>query len=164
MNLETASVNVRTMNKDIQSDAILDQQNEQSFEDEVLPEGSSGAKSIVCQLKNQTIEKFNTTFVTNMVFQHVGLSWIIKSNQKLNFYFQMNCPIWVINSSWYNTIICSQLHGLLLGYYFITAKRDRYNAMCSIKDHKIKNKYENDEASTGGGITLPYNPTEEALI
>ena len=45
-------------------------------------------ESIDFLLDNQTIEKSITPFVTNMVFQNVGLSWFTKSNQKLNFYFQ----------------------------------------------------------------------------
>ena len=47
---------------------------------------------IGCLLDNQMIENFTTTFVKNIVFHHVGLSWIIKSNQKLNFDFQLYCP------------------------------------------------------------------------
>ena len=61
-------------------------------------------KIIVFSLDNQIIEHFMNTFVTNIVFQHVGLSWIIKSNQKLNFYFQLHSISWLINGSWYNTM------------------------------------------------------------
>ena len=39
---------------------------------------TSCGKIIGCSLDNQTIENFVTTFVTNRLFQHVGLSWIIK--------------------------------------------------------------------------------------
>ena len=42
-------------------------------------------KNIGCLIDNQTIEVFITPFVTNMVFQNFGLSWIIQSNQELNF-------------------------------------------------------------------------------
>ena len=44
-------------------------------------------KSIGCSLDNQTMEKFITPFVPNMLFQNLGLSWFIKLNQKLNFVF-----------------------------------------------------------------------------
>ena len=37
-------------------------------------------KIIGCLLYNQAIENSKTTFVTNMVFHNVGLSWIIRSN------------------------------------------------------------------------------------
>ena len=49
-------------------------------------------KTIGYLLDNQTIENFITTFFKNMVLQHVDLSWIIQSNQKLNFDFQHHCP------------------------------------------------------------------------
>ena len=44
-------------------------------------------KIIGCSLDNQMIEDFITPFVINMVPHNVGLSWIIKSNQNLNFDF-----------------------------------------------------------------------------
>ena len=72
-------------------------------------------------LKNQNIENFITPFVKNMIFQPVGLSWMIKSNQKLNFYIQLHCLYWVINIPWYNTMICSRLHGILFEDYVTTA-------------------------------------------
>ena len=62
-------------------------------------------KIIGCLLDNKTIETLITPFVTNMVFQHVGLSWITKSNQKPNFYFQLHFNSWIINDTWYNTMI-----------------------------------------------------------
>ena len=46
-------------------------------------------KNIGCSLDNQMIENFITNFLTNIVFQHVGLFWIIELNQNTNFYFQM---------------------------------------------------------------------------
>ena len=57
-------------------------------------------KIIVFSLDNQIIEHFMNTFVTNIVFQHVVLSWIIKSNQKLIFCFQLHSISWLINGSW----------------------------------------------------------------
>ena len=53
--------------------------------------------NIGCLLENQAIQNFITPFVTNMVFHNVGLSWIIQSNQKLNFYFQTHFTSWIIN-------------------------------------------------------------------
>ena len=39
-------------------------------------------KSIGYLLEKQTVENFMTPFVTNMVFQRIGLSWFIQSNKK----------------------------------------------------------------------------------
>ena len=45
-------------------------------------------ESIGFFLDNQIIENFITPFVTNIVFQNVGLSWIIQPNKNLNLGFQ----------------------------------------------------------------------------
>ena len=73
-----------------------------------------------------------------MVFCNIGLSLIIQSNKNLGFDFQNNCPYWILNSPWYNTTICSKLHGLVFEDYFTTSKRDKYNLMCSIEAHEKK--------------------------
>ena len=64
--------------------------------------------SIGYSLDNKKIEDFITPFVTNMVFQNICFFWIIKSNKNPHFYFQKHCPYWILNSSWYNTLICSR--------------------------------------------------------
>ena len=63
-------------------------------------------KTIVCLLDNKTVKNFITTFVTNMVFLHVGLSWIFQPNQKLNFDLQHHCIFLILNGPWYDTAIC----------------------------------------------------------
>ena len=97
--------------------------------------GINCGKIIGCSLDNQKIEDFITTFVTYIVFQRIGLFWIIKSNKNLHFDFQNHCTSWILNGPWYNTSICSQLHGLLFEDYFTTSKRDKYDIMCSIEAH-----------------------------
>ena len=42
-------------------------------------------KSVGCLLYNQKIEDWITISVTNIVFQHIGLVWINKSNKILYF-------------------------------------------------------------------------------
>ena len=68
-----------------------------------------------------------------MVFQNIGLFWIIQSNKNLSFDFQKQFPSWILNGPWYNTTICSQSHGWVFEDYFTTFKRDKYNTMCSIE-------------------------------
>ena len=43
--------------------------------------GINCGKIIGCSLDNQKIEDFITTFVTYIVFQRIGLFWIIKSKK-----------------------------------------------------------------------------------
>ena len=59
-----------------------------------------------------------------MVFQNVGLSWIIQSNKKLRFDFEHHCPSWVLNGPWYDTTIFSLFHDWLFEYYVTTTRRD----------------------------------------
>ena len=99
-----------------------------------------------------------------MVFQHVGLSWIIQSNQQLNFDFQHHCPSWILNGPGYNTNTRSKLYGSLFEDYVTTTRRYRYNLMCSIEAHKRYQKSINDDKSSDGDRPLPYNSTKHVLL
>ena len=92
-------------------------------------------------LDNQTIENFITPFVANIVLRYVGLSWIIKSNQKLNFNSQIQCSCWVINGPCYNTTTCSRFYGSFFEDYVTTAKSYRYNLMCANEANKRNNNF-----------------------
>ena len=91
---------------------------------------------IGCYLANKNMEDFITPFVTNMVFQKIGLFWIIRSNKNLNFDFQNHYLSWILNAKWYNTAIFSRLHDLVFEDYFTTYKREKYNITCSIEAYK----------------------------
>ena len=93
-------------------------------------------KNIGFLLDNQNIENFITPFVTNMVFQNIGLFWIIQSNKNLSFDFQKHCPSWTLNGPWHNNNICTRVYSLVFKNYFTTTKRDKYNLMCSIEAHE----------------------------
>ena len=53
---------------------------------------------------------------------------------------------------------------MLFEDYATTSRRDRYNITCSIGDNKIEHTFINDEASSNGGIPMPYNSTKYYLI
>ena len=96
-----------------------------------------------------------------MVFQNVGFFKVISKEQiKLN--FDHHCPNWIINGTWYNTVICSHLNGSSFEDYFTTTEKYRYNLMCSIKAYFFHPKC-NDYESSGGGIPLPYRSATHAL-
>ena len=61
-------------------------------------------KTIGFTLDNRPIEEFITVFVTNVVFQNVGLS-LITELKKIKFDFEHRCPSWIKNFPWYNTKI-----------------------------------------------------------
>ena len=51
---------------------------------------------------------------------------------------------WLNKGPWYNTDICSMLHGSLLGYFITHARTDRYNIMCYLVAHNKKLPYYED--------------------
>ena len=60
---------------------------------------------------------------------------------------------------WYNTDICSRLHGSLFEYFITHARTDRYNIMCSLVAHDKKlPAYEDDERIIGDSI-IPKHAT-----
>ena len=83
-----------------------------TFDNKYVPESVgiiciNCGKFIGCLLDNKNIEKSITSFVTNMVFQNIGLFWIIHSHKNLSFHFQNHFPSWILNGAWNNTMICS---------------------------------------------------------
>ena len=60
--------------------------------------------------------------------------------QKSIFYeiYESNNPGWLNKGSWYNTDICSKLHGKMFKYFITNARTDRYYLMFSIVAHDLK--------------------------
>ena len=58
-----------------------------------------------CSLDKRQVEYVITSFVTKCC---VSACWFILDHwqKKVNFYFEEHFTNWVINTSWYNTIIC----------------------------------------------------------
>ena len=57
------------------------------------------------ELDNKILKYFITVFVTNEVFQHIGLYWIIDSKGRLKFDFEKHCTNWIINGPWHKTTV-----------------------------------------------------------
>ena len=61
-----------------------------------------------------------------------------------------NHQYWLNKCPWYNTSICSKLHGCRFEDFITQARIDRYNLMCSLVAHdKLKLDYKDDESSIG---------------
>ena len=81
-----------------------------------------------------------TESVVNTILHHVGMSWIICSNQEMLYEIEKsNHPNWSNKGTFYNTDICSKLHEKLFGDFITHAKTDRYNLMYSIVAHDKNN-------------------------
>ena len=79
-----------------------------------------------------------TKFVMNTVLQHVGLSWIIETNQKLENNIDKHDPYQITCGTWYNVYICMKLHGTVFEIYIRNTKTEKYNIICSIDPHEKK--------------------------
>ena len=62
-------------------------------------------KIVGYELEDQTLKEVINVFVTDVVFQHVGISWIIESNEKLRFNFERLCTNQILNWLYYNTAV-----------------------------------------------------------
>ena len=93
-----------------------------------------------------------TKFLLNTMLHHVGMSWIISSNKKMDHdkYTNSNHLDWFNTGPWYNKNICSKLHGIKFEDFISQARTDRYNIMCSLVAHdRLQNDYKDYESSIG---------------
>ena len=64
-------------------------------------------------LGTSTLEKMITKFVLSTILYHVGMLWIICSNKEMKYELDKNNhPNWLNKVPWYNTAICSRVHGV----------------------------------------------------
>ena len=71
------------------------------------------------------------------MLHHVGMSWIIISNKKMDYDNSTNSNhlYWFDTGPRYNKNICSKLHGITFEDFITQARTDRYNIMCSLVAH-----------------------------
>ena len=93
----------------------------------------------------------------------MSLSCIISSNNKIKYETVENNPDWLNKVPWYNTTICSKLHGTVFEYFIRNSGTDRYNFMSYITSHDRKQPTYVDFARSDGGISIPKNATTAAL-
>ena len=94
-------------------------------------------------LQNSTFKEMITKCLLNSILHRVGMLWIISSNNEMKYEIdESNHQDWLNKVPWYNTDICSRLHGSLFEYFITHAKTDRYNIICSlVANDKIQPSY-----------------------
>ena len=71
-----------------------------------------------------------TKFVLNAILHHVGMLWIIISNNEIKYRIdEGDHKDWLNKGPWYNTDICSRLHESLFEDFITHARTDRYDIM-----------------------------------
>ena len=83
-----------------------------------------------------TYQDIIKNFVLNTMLHHVGMLWIIETNEKLQYDIDKQNSECMTGSTWYNTSICKKLHGKVFGGFIRNARTDRYNIMRSIDTHE----------------------------
>ena len=99
-----------------------------------------------------------------MVFNHVGLSWIIDNNIHLKFDMEVQGRKCMEKVPWYNTTTCSQLNGHSFEDFFKTLCKDRYELMYYVYAYGKEHAPIPDYASSGNVITMPINPFKGEII
>ena len=103
-------------------------------------------KETELRLKDTPIEEIITKTKLNAILHHMGMSWIICSNNKILYEIEESIhPDWLDNGPWYNTTICSKLHGKIFEDFIRDARTDRYRLMCYIIAHDKKQPSYEDE-------------------
>ena len=75
----------------------------------------------------------------NTILYHVGILCIIISNEEMKYEIdESNHKYWLNKGPWYNTAICSRLHGILIEYFITHEITDRYNLMYYLVAHYKK--------------------------
>ena len=113
---------------------------------------------------NTTYQDIITLFVFNTMLHHVGMLWVIETNQHLKYDMDKHNSYWMISGPWYNTYICKKLHGNLFESFIRNARTDRYDIICFINAYGKNNPSEHDDEIRGSGYLLPSNSTTEVLV
>ena len=92
------------------------------------------------------------TFVFNTMLHHVGMLWIIKTHEQLQYYMDKQNSEWMIGGTWYNTYICKKLHSKVFEVFTRNARTDRYNITCSIDAHLKEHQSSCDDCICGGVV------------
>ena len=87
----------------------------------------------------------------------MGLWWIISWNKHIKYEIEENNPFWLNIGPWYNTDICSKLHGTVFKDFIRNHRTSRYNILCSITAHGKQQPTYVDDTSSGVGIAIPKN-------
>ena len=85
---------------------------------------------------NNSYQDITTSFVLNTVLHHVGMLWIIETNQHLEYDMDKHDSYWMTGGPWYNTSICEKIHGNVFEEFIRNERTDRYTIMFSIDDNE----------------------------
>ena len=102
-----------------------------------------------------------TNFLLNTVLHHVGLSWIIETNQQWEYDIDEHSSNFLTNGHWYNIYISTKLYGTVFDIYIRNAITKSYISMCFIDARKKQQASCVNVGSSDGGKAIPPNSKTE---
>ena len=85
---------------------------------------------------NSNYNEIITQFLLNTMLHHVGMSWIIETNQQLKYDIDKHNLDWITGGPWYNTYICKKFDRTVFENCIRNARTDRCKLMCYIDVHE----------------------------
>ena len=120
--------------------------------------------TVTYQYKNGELNGAINNFVIHVVFQNVGLYWIIENKNNLKFDMNKHCNQRTENGPWYNTTILSQLNSKNFEDYLKKGHRYRYELMCDVDECSKDHIPMPDNGSSGGDRPMTISSYKEAVI
>ena len=125
---------------------------------------NSWNKTVTCEFYETVTIDILTFFIKAIVFNHVGLSWIILTKDQHEFYVEENYIEWCTGGPWFNETTFRNLHSPTFDEFFVTARQYRYELMCGLYSYNKENYRSTDATKFGGGRTIPDDSTTISLV
>ena len=94
-----------------------DEHDDQNNVESIVIRCSNCGKETGLSMKNMNTNHENIiiSFVLNIVLHHVGMSWIIETQEQLRYDLEKYNTYRITGGTWYNKYICKKLHGTVFG-------------------------------------------------
>ena len=103
--------------------------------------------------------RHTSIFIKAVVFNHVGLSWMILNKDQYEFSVEQKFIEWCTGVPWFHNTICHNLHGPIFEELFFTARQDMYVLMCGLHAYDKENYQSTGATNFGGGRPIPDDST-----
>ena len=103
--------------------------------------------------------RHTSIFIKAVVFNHVGLSWMILNKDQYEFSVEQKFIEWCTGVPWFHNTIFRNLHGPIFEELFFTARQDMYVLMCGLHAYDKENYQSTGATNFGGGRPIPNDST-----
>ena len=111
----------------------------------------------------KSVERNYSIFIKSVVFHHVGLSWMIQTKEKIEFYADEIVSHCCKYEPWYNTTNFHNLHGSIFKDLSVTACQDSNDLICSLNTYTNMHGNFSEKVISGIGRPLQEDYTTDYL-